>query len=68
MSLTQDRRPHRAVHSTLCSRVLLNLRRAAAATSGLSLDDFNRRTQLAFERPMSCDDDSLITLSDLDTQ
>ena len=30
----------RAVHSTLCSRVLINLRKAAAQRSDLGLDDF----------------------------
>ncbi|KAI0360728.1 hypothetical protein OH77DRAFT_1418724 [Trametes cingulata] len=48
--------PHRAVHSTLCSRVLLNLRAAAARSSGLSLDDFNKASCLAFERPGDMDD------------
>ncbi|KAI0826668.1 hypothetical protein BC628DRAFT_1319918 [Trametes gibbosa] len=65
--------PHRAVHSTLCSRVLLNLRAAAARSSGLSLDDFNKRSHIAFETPgartsgtTECeDDDSLITLAEL---
>ncbi|KAH9849411.1 hypothetical protein C2E23DRAFT_390619 [Lenzites betulinus] len=69
--------PHRAVHSTLCSRVLLNLREAAARASGLSLDDFNKRSHIAFETPggvrtgattaelYNDADDSLITLAEL---
>ncbi|KAI0371898.1 hypothetical protein BV20DRAFT_978529 [Pilatotrama ljubarskyi] len=39
-----------ALQLTLCSRVLLNLRAAAARTCGLSLDDFNRASCIAFER------------------
>ncbi len=61
------RRPHRAVHSTLCSRVLLNLRKAAAQSSGISWDEFNKRSQLAFERPpFDIEEDSLVTLSDFE--
>ncbi|KAI0635118.1 hypothetical protein C8Q77DRAFT_1106044 [Trametes polyzona] len=56
--------PHRAMHSTLCSRVLLNLRKAAARSSGLSLDDFNRRSHLVFEGPLPCHDDSMLALSE----
>ncbi|KAI0635117.1 hypothetical protein C8Q77DRAFT_680699 [Trametes polyzona] len=59
--------PHRAVHSTLCTRVLLNLRKAAARTSGLTIDDFNKRSYLVFEERLPNEDDSLITLSDLRT-
>ena len=38
------------VHSALCTRVLLNLRRAAARASGLDLGTFNaQRTTLMFD-------------------
>ncbi|KAI0332379.1 hypothetical protein GY45DRAFT_1246696 [Cubamyces sp. BRFM 1775] len=40
---------HQVVHSSLTSRVLLNLRAAAARSSGLSLSDFHRSTPIAFE-------------------
>ena len=44
-------RPLRVAHSTLCTRVLLNLRKAAAMTAygDISLGDFARSTNLAFE-------------------
>ncbi|KAI0777638.1 hypothetical protein BD413DRAFT_185303 [Trametes elegans] len=42
--------PHRAIHSTLCSRVLLNLRKAAARSSGHSIQDFTVRSGLVFEQ------------------
>ncbi|KAI0659139.1 hypothetical protein C8Q70DRAFT_153197 [Cubamyces menziesii] len=42
---------HQAVHSTLTSRVLLNLRAAAVRSSDLSLDDFLVSTPIAFETP-----------------
>ncbi|EIW55762.1 uncharacterized protein TRAVEDRAFT_73558 [Trametes versicolor FP-101664 SS1] len=59
--------PHRAIHSTLCSRVLLNLRKAAARSSGVSWDEFNKRSELAFERRFSdIGEDSFITLTDLE--
>lgn len=62
-----SRRPHRAIHSTLCSRVLLNLRKAAARSSGVSWDEFNKRSELAFERRFSdIGEDSFITLTDLE--
>ncbi|OSD07864.1 hypothetical protein PYCCODRAFT_359075 [Trametes coccinea BRFM310] len=41
--------PLRVLHSTLCTRVLLNLRRVAARLSDMSLDEFNRRSHIAFE-------------------
>lgn len=48
------------MHSTLCSRVLLNLRKAAAESSGFSRDELNKRSQLAFEKPFSdIEEDSL---------
>ena len=38
------------MHSALCTRVLLNLRRAAARASGLDLGTFNaQRTTLMFD-------------------
>ena len=41
----------RAIHSALCTRVLLNLRRAAAAEStALPLTDLTQLSQLAFDR------------------
>ncbi|KAI0663232.1 hypothetical protein C8Q70DRAFT_956819 [Cubamyces menziesii] len=42
---------HLIVHSSLTSRVLLNLRAAAARSSSLSLSDFHRTTSIAFEMP-----------------
>ncbi|KAI0701606.1 hypothetical protein C8Q76DRAFT_234919 [Earliella scabrosa] len=46
--------PLRVVHSALCTRVFLNLRKAAARTSGVTLGDFTvRETSLAFARPHS---------------
>ena len=40
------------VHSALCTRVFLNLRKAAARTSGVTLDEFTvRETSLAFVPP-----------------
>ncbi|KAJ2986273.1 hypothetical protein NUW54_g9835 [Trametes sanguinea] len=41
--------PLRVVHSTLCTRVLLNLRKVASRLSEMSLDEFNRRSHIAFE-------------------
>ncbi|KAI0365961.1 hypothetical protein BV20DRAFT_692228 [Pilatotrama ljubarskyi] len=41
--------PLRVVHSTLCTRVLLNLRKVAAKLSDMSLDEFTRRSHIAFE-------------------
>ena len=46
-------RPVRAVHSALCTRVLLNLRVAAARSSELPTTTFARVTALAFEDPYS---------------
>ncbi|KAI0746366.1 hypothetical protein C8Q80DRAFT_768160 [Daedaleopsis nitida] len=43
--------PLRVVHSALCTRVLLNLRKAAADMSGVSLDEYTRHTTMAFDRP-----------------
>ena len=37
------------VHSALCTRVLLNLRKAASRTSGLAAEDFSKRTTLRFD-------------------
>lgn len=42
-------RPHRALHTTLCSRVLLNLREAGANASGcFSHDDFTKHSRMVF--------------------
>ncbi|TBU42337.1 hypothetical protein BD309DRAFT_991780 [Dichomitus squalens] len=42
--------PLRVVHSALCTRVLLNLRKAAARSSGQTLDGYtDRQTTLAFD-------------------
>ncbi|KAH9918714.1 uncharacterized protein BXZ73DRAFT_105112 [Epithele typhae] len=41
--------PLRVIHSALCSRVLLNLRKAAALSSRASLHDFSRITAIALE-------------------
>ncbi|TBU37519.1 hypothetical protein BD309DRAFT_876250, partial [Dichomitus squalens] len=41
--------PLRALHSALCTRVVLNLRKAAARMSDMSLDDFTRQTTLQFD-------------------
>ncbi|KAI0324075.1 hypothetical protein GY45DRAFT_1289475 [Cubamyces sp. BRFM 1775] len=60
--------PHRAIHSTLCSRVLLNLRAAAAGSSGLTLDEFNRTSHIAFDMPGADSDASETTLLDLELQ
>ncbi|KAJ8487794.1 hypothetical protein ONZ51_g3961 [Trametes cubensis] len=60
--------PHRAIHSTLCSRVLLNLRAAAAGSSGLTLDEFNRTSHIAFDVPSAESDNSGMTLLDLELQ
>ena len=46
-------RPVRAIHSALCTRVLLNLRAAAARSSELPTTTFARVTALAFEDPYS---------------
>ncbi|KAI0324077.1 hypothetical protein GY45DRAFT_466585 [Cubamyces sp. BRFM 1775] len=43
---------HQAAHSALTSRVLLNLRAAAARSSGLILSDFHRSAPIAFEAPV----------------
>ncbi|KAI0826987.1 hypothetical protein BC628DRAFT_1418594 [Trametes gibbosa] len=40
--------PLRVIHATLCTRVLLNLRKVAARLSDLSMDDF-RQSGIAFE-------------------
>ncbi|KAI0659140.1 hypothetical protein C8Q70DRAFT_152355 [Cubamyces menziesii] len=60
--------PHRAIHSTLCSRVLLNLRAAAAGSSGLTLDEFNRTSHIAFDMPSAESDASGMTLLDVELQ
>ncbi|KAH9896819.1 hypothetical protein C8Q73DRAFT_427279 [Cubamyces lactineus] len=59
---------HRAVHSTLTSRVLLNLRAAAARSSGLSMNDFHRSTHIAFEVPAVHSTQPDIALSDLESE
>lgn len=48
--LTHHHRPHRALHTTLCSRVLLtDLREAGARSSGCrSHDDFTKHSRLVF--------------------
>ena len=47
--LIRLRRPVRAIHSALCTRVLLNLRKVAAKSSSLPLSEFTQVTQIAFE-------------------
>ena len=39
-------RPLRILHSTLCTRVLLNLRKAAARRSSMTLDEYVSQTAL----------------------
>ena len=46
-------RPVRAIHSALCTRVLLNLRAAAAQTSELPTTTFVKVAALAFEESYS---------------
>ena len=48
-SALDARRPLRVVHSALCTRVLINLRKAAVQPSGMRLDDFTQHTTLAFD-------------------
>ncbi|KAI0349780.1 hypothetical protein OH77DRAFT_1525419 [Trametes cingulata] len=63
--------PLRVIHSTFCTRVLLNLRKVAAKLSDISLDEFTRRSHIAFEpvthetHPTSCVD---LELDDLDDE
>ncbi|KAI0324076.1 hypothetical protein GY45DRAFT_1375837 [Cubamyces sp. BRFM 1775] len=59
---------HRAVHSNLTSRVLLNLRAAAARSSGLSMNDFHRSTHIAFEVPAIHSTQPTMALSDLESE
>lgn len=40
-------RPFRIIHSALCSRVLLNLRKVAAKLTDMSIEDF-RQSRIAF--------------------
>ena len=40
--------PVRTIHAALCTRVLLNLRAAAARSSGIDVDDYSRNTTLQF--------------------
>ncbi|RPD65322.1 hypothetical protein L226DRAFT_245483 [Lentinus tigrinus ALCF2SS1-7] len=47
--------PLRIVHSTLCARVLLNLRKVAARLSNLTVDEFTRRSALTFDHFASYD-------------
>ncbi|KAJ8487793.1 hypothetical protein ONZ51_g3960 [Trametes cubensis] len=58
---------HHAVHSTLTSRVLLNLRAAAARSSGLSMNDFHRTTHIAFEVPVIHSTQPNIAVSDIES-
>ncbi|KAI0708124.1 hypothetical protein C8T65DRAFT_650696 [Cerioporus squamosus] len=52
--------PLRVIHSALCTRVLLNLRRASTQSSdGIDTDDVDRHTVLAFERPPVSDEGDL---------
>ena len=44
-------RPLRVVHSALCTRVLLNLRKAAARGSRTEVGDFTIQTTVAFAQP-----------------
>ncbi|KAI1798342.1 hypothetical protein LXA43DRAFT_979923 [Ganoderma leucocontextum] len=41
-------RPLRTVHSALCTRVLINLRKAAVCTSGTTMGEFTMDTTLVF--------------------
>ncbi|TBU29436.1 hypothetical protein BD311DRAFT_777571 [Dichomitus squalens] len=50
--------PLRVVHSALCTRVLLNLREAAAQASSAHHADFTVQTTLAFEHPAFTDMES----------
>ncbi|EJF63557.1 hypothetical protein DICSQDRAFT_167621 [Dichomitus squalens LYAD-421 SS1] len=50
--------PLRVVHSALCTRVLLNLREAAAQASSTHYADFTVQTTLAFEHPAFTDMES----------
>ncbi|KAI0690664.1 hypothetical protein C8T65DRAFT_97129 [Cerioporus squamosus] len=47
--------PLRIVHSTLCARVLINLRKVAARLSNQTVDEFTRRSALTFEHFVSYD-------------
>ena len=51
-------RPLRVVHSALYTRVLLNLRKAAAQASSTYHGDFTIHTTLAFEHPVLTDMES----------
>ena len=49
MALTWDlSRPLHVVHSSLCTRVLLNLRKAAAETTGGVTDELTRQATMLF--------------------
>lgn len=48
-NLELPNRPVRAIHSALCARVLLNLRKAAAKSSSLPLSEFTQMSCIAFE-------------------
>ena len=60
----RTRRPSRAVHSVLCTRVLLNLRAAAARSSALDLDDFTQVTPIVFERTLVDETSDIMRASD----
>ena len=40
------------VHSALCTRVLLNLRKAASATTGATLNSYERQATLVFDHEL----------------
>ena len=45
-------RPLRVVHSALCTRVLLNLRKAASATTGATLNSYEKQATLVFDHEL----------------
>lgn len=49
-NLVLHNRPLRAVHSTLCSRVLINLRKAAARSSNFASSEYDDVEDLEFIR------------------
>ena len=56
-------RPLRVVHSALCTRVLLNLRKAAAHASGMGLDEFTRfGASFTLDPQLAEDPDAIRTL------
>ena len=45
-------RPLRVVHSALCTRVLLNLHKAASATTGSVLNSYEKQATLVFDHEL----------------